>query len=663
MAKLSIKRIEIVALLKDRKKIVERLQRRGNIEFTDFQDEALVKMNTASYVAQFDKFINLAIEAKDILNEYSPTKKSILSSLNGRREIEKSQFGEYAQKRDDYLKYCYNLIDFKKVITENRAAIIRTQTLMDALKIWLNLDISMQNRGTKYTHCFIGIIPKQRTSEDILLEIAKVNPKLDMIHVEVVSSFKEQTCVAIICHNVVAVETNEVLRQMGFVSPADLTKHEPSVKMQQYENDLVKYNREIDESIKQIKSYADKIDDIEFLIDYSTMRKDKYLALTKIGLTKNTFIISGYIPEKYAQKIIEEFESRFTVAISIKEPEDSEDVPILLQNGEFSSPVEGITEMYALPTKRDVDPTSFMAFFYYLFFGMMLSDAGYGVLMVVITAIMLKKFNIEGPMKKTLKMFFYCGISTVFWGTLFGSWFGDIVPIVSKQFFHMDAPSLALWFEPIKDPMKLLLFSFLLGIIHLFVGLAINFKITWDEGKKSDAICDTIPTYLLVLGAAPLAAGILIPVPDMVSTIGKYMALIGVVLIVLTSGRSSKNIIARLGLGIYGLYNVASGYLSDILSYSRLLALGLATGSIAGVINLMGTMPSNLFVKAILLTVVFIVGHPLNMAINLLGAYVHTNRLQFVEFFSKFYEGGGRAFNPLKVNSKYIKFKENVNNG
>ena len=144
--------------------------------------------------------------------------------------------------------------------------------------------------------------------------------------------------------------------------------------------------------------------------------------------------------------------------------------------------------------------------------------------------------------------------------------------------------------------------------------------------------------------------------------IAKYVAIAGVVLIVLTNSRSSKNIVARLGGGLYGLYNIASGYLSDILSYSRLLALGLATGSIASVVNMMGAMVQNPVAKAIMLAVVFVVGHALNMAINVLGAYVHTNRLQFVELFSKFYEGGGRAFEPLKFNTKFFKFKEENDN-
>jgi len=663
MAKLSMKRIEIVALLSDRKKLVERLQRRGIVELVDFQSEELVKMNTTATISQLEKSINIATSAKSVLNEYAPAKKSLASSLNGRRELIVDDFGGYVKQSHEFLKYCYDLVSFQKTIIDDLATISRVQTLMDSLKMWVSLDVPMQYRGTKNSRCFIGIIPKQHTSDEILAQINVVNPELEMLEVEVISSFKEQTCIKVICHNDIATATNEALREIGFVLPSDPTKHNPSVRMGRFEKEVARCKAEIDVCTKKIKDLADKNDDIEFVIDYFSMRKEKYVALSKIGATKNTFIITGFIPQKFAKKCVDELEGRFSVAINISDPESDDDVPILLENGGFASPVEPITEMYALPNKRDVDPSPIMAFFYYLFFGMMLSDAGYGIIMVIGSAFILKKFSVEGSMRKTFKMFLYCGISTVFWGAMFGSWFGDIVQIVSKQFFGKTAPSLALWFEPLSDPMKLLLFSFALGIVHLFVGLAVNFKILWSEGKKLDAIFDVIPLYLMVLGAAPLAAGVLTTVPAIFNQVGKYMALTGVILIVLTSSRSSKNILARFGGGLYALYNAASGYLSDVLSYSRLLALGLATGSIAGVVNLMGSMPTNLIAKGIMLTVAFVVGHTLNMGINLLGAYVHTNRLQFVELFSKFYEGGGKAFNPLKVNTKYIKFKENVNNG
>ena len=311
-----------------------------------------------------------------------------------------------------------------------------------------------------------------------------------------------------------------------------------------------------------------------------------------------------------------------------------------------------------MPAKKDIDPTPVMAVFYYLFFGLMLSDAGYGCLMVLVSALALKKFPLEGNMRKTMKMFLYSGVSTIFWGALFGTWFGDIVPVICKNFLHRPAPRMAIWFDPVSDPMKLLLFSLGLGILHLFLGLGVHFYQLWTAGKRWDAFCDTAPIYLLVLGAAPVGAGMLTEVPAILNTIGMYVMLVGVILIILTASRTSKNIFARLGGGLYGLYNAASGYLSDVLSYSRLLALGLATGVIGQVVNLLGTIPENPIVKGILLFFVFIVGHTLNMAINMLGAYVHTNRLQYVELFSKFYEGGGRAFKPFAVHTKYVKFKE-----
>ena len=392
------------------------------------------------------------------------------------------------------------------------------------------------------------------------------------------------------------------------------------------------------------------------------MRKDKYEVLNSLGFTDNTFVLTGYIPEKYVSSIQKEIEKKFTVSISITDPAEDEDVPVLLENGSFSAPVEGITKMYAMPGKKDVDPTPVMSFFYYLLFGMMLSDAGYGLLMVIGTTIALKKFKLESTMQKTLRMFRNCGISTVFWGAMFGSWFGDIIQVVAREFFKKEIVSTALWFQPLDDPIKLLLFSFGIGILHLFLGVAVSGKMAWDEGRKLDAFMDTIPIYLLITGVAPLAASILTSVPSVLKNIGKYLLIAGLVLLILTQGRSSRSIFGKFFGGLYAVYNVATGWLGDILSYSRLLALGLATGCIASVINLIGVMPQSTAVKAIVLTVVFIVGHTANLAINLLGAYVHTDRLQFVELFSKFYTGGGREFSPLAVNTKYIKFKEeNIN--
>ncbi len=616
----------------------------------------LSHMQTADSVSKFEGDVNTAEEALKILLRYAPPeKKSPLASfISDKREISAEEYGRLAEKETLYLGYCLELVSLNKKIGESEAAVARTELALDALKPWLTLDVPMRFSGTAQAKCFIGTLPGRWTREEILEDI---DPQLELFDAGIVSIYKEQTCVSVLCHKDVESEVYQALRDINFVQLTNSLEETPALAAGRLKGELIRYKEEIENTIAAIKSYADRRGDIEFFIDYLTVRRDKYAALGNVGVTKNAFIITGYIPEKFANKCVAEIANDFGAAVSLSELDSSEEAPILLENNRFSSPMEPIAAMFSLPSARDVDPSPVMAFFYYLLFGMMLSDAGYGVIMTIVSAIALKKTNLKESLRKTFRMFFYCGISTIFWGALFGSWFGDIVQVVAKQFFNYNISSTALWFDPITDPVTLLLLSFLLGIAHLLLGQCTKFYMLWRDGKKIDAILDVVPTCLLMIGSIPLGGSVLTEISPIFMTVGSYTALTGVALIVLTASRSSKNIFARLGGGLYSLYNTAAGCLGDVLSYSRLLALGLATGSIGGVINMMGSVPENPVVKAIVLTVVFVVAHPLNMAVNLLGAYVHTNRLQFVELFSKFYEGGGRAFAPLKVNTQYIQIK------
>lgn len=649
-----MQKIEIIALSSDSKRIMERLQRRGVVELCNLSDENLVKVNTAYFVSLFDKDRTRMEQALETVNHYSPEKVGLLDGIiKGRRLVERHDFGKKASEFEGVRNSADKVLECQKSISDLNNEIARLNLNIDVLKSWLSLDIATGFTGTETTDAFIGVIPEVITAEQLSEQLP------DGAHAEIVATTKQQTDIAVIVLKEQKEECQKALGNMGFSAIADMSEEKPAEKTAKLKEKIKECEKEIENKRAEIVSLAKNRRDFEFMIDYLTARQEKYDEISKLAMTEQTVVISGYIPEKYVAPLTKEFESKFTVAISTENPDEEDDVPVLLENGGFSAPVEGITEMYALPNKHDLDPTPIMSFFYYFFFGMMLSDAGYGVLMVIGTAIALKKFNLEEKMRKTLKMFFYCGISTVIWGALFGSWFGDIVQVVAREFFGKTIVSTAIWFQPLDNPVKLLLFSFGFGICHLFLGLAAHFYNLWQQGKKWDAIFEVIPVYITVLGVAPLGAGVLISgVPAILSKIGGYMAIVGVVLLILTGDRTSKNFIARIFGGLYGLYNMATGYLGDILSYSRLLALGLATGSIASVINLIGSMPSNLVLKAILLTVVFIGGHLLNLAINLLGAYVHTDRLQFVELFSKFYEGGGRAFEPFSVKTKYIKLKE-----
>lgn len=652
MAKLTMKKIELAAPLTDSKKIIELLQRRGVVELCSNNDEELERTSVTAVTGEFEKFRSNAVQALEVLELYAPEKQGIAEMLGGRTEVEKHAFGREAMQLEKIMNTAGEINRCSRIIAESQAEAAQLDVTCDTLKPWQSLDVPMNFHGTSATRAFIGTFPLQLTAE----EIEEMLPK--GCAVEIVSASKEQTNVFILCAKEAASEAEDVLRKNAFVTVTGADGKTPAETIRECMEKREELYKKAAAAEETIVSLAESRKELRFAVDYLTMRKDKYEALNSLGFTGSTFILTGYIPEKYTEPLKKEIESKYTAVINFTDPGEDEDVPVLLENSRFSAPVEGITKMYAMPSKGDVDPTPVMSFFYYLLFGMMLSDAGYGLVMVIGTVIALRKLKLEENMRKTLTMFRNCGISTVIWGALFGSWFGDIVQVVGREFFNKEVGSIALWFEPISDPIKLLLFSFGIGILHLFLGVGVAAKMSWDQGKKLDAVLDSLPIYLLITGVAPLGASVLADVPAPLMNAGKYLALAGLALLLVTAGRTSKSIPGKIFGGLYALYNTATGWLSDILSYSRLLALGLATGSIAGVVNLIGTMPENKVIKLILLIIVFIGGHTANLAINLLGAYVHTDRLQFVELFSKFYTGGGREFDPLTVKTQYIKFKE-----
>ena len=440
----------------------------------------------------------------------------------------------------------------------------------------------------------------------------------------------------------------------------------PTAQIEAYEKERAAAIEKIDSTKEKIASFADKRDDIRFISDYFRMRAAKYEVLGTLEQTKRIFIIEGYVPARYADALENELTNKYEVAVEMYDPEPSEDVPVLLKNGPFAEPMEGVIESYSMPGKGELDPTTPVACFYYILFGMMLSDFAYGAVMSIATFVLIKKLkNMERPMRKTLTMFFYCGLGTMLSGILFGSYFGDAPTVIAKTFFGktLEIPKVI---DPLTQPMKMLVLCFAIGIIHLFAGLVINLYTALKQKRYVDAISDSVLWMLLVAGlilfglTTDMVTGMfaLNKISPAAGNVGKVMAVIGAIGIILMDGRESRNWFKRTLKGLYGLYNV-TGYLSDLLSYSRLLALGLATSVISSVFNQMGSMVAGTpVVGVIFFILIFLVGHVLNLAINALGAYVHANRLQYVEFFGKFYNGGGRKFTPFAPNTKYLRFKE-----
>lgn len=671
MAVVPMKKVLICGLKKDRKGTLELLQRQGVLEISNVlqEDDMFQKMDVTSSKTVFERNAAIAEQAIMVLSKYAPEDKGMLSSFAGRELLSVEEYEANAVNHDETMKKAYRLQDLAKQIGEHSAMIPKLEQQMEVLAPWKSFDLPLDFKGTKKSVAFIGSIQEEISLEQITERLGEFAPQADTIDVNIVSASKEQTCLFIVCAKKDAEAVEDGLKKLNFVKPP-LSSQVPAKRQQQLEEELSKVRAEIAGAEKAIADMAPDREALKFVMDYYTMRAEKYGVLNGLVQSKRVFLITGYVSVETALRLEKLLQEKYEVVVEFSEPEEKDDVPVILHNNKFAEPVEGVIESYSLPGKGEIDPSMVVATFYYVLFGLMLSDAAYGLIMVAGTAYCLTKFkNMEDGMKKFMKMFMYCGISTAFWGFMFGSFFGDAVNVIATTFFNRPDIRLApIWFEPVSLPMKMLVFAFVLGIIHLFTGLGIKFYSCVRSGNLADGIYDAIFWYMLVGGGIVYLLtmsmftdmlGLTFTLPPIAGTVAAVLAVIGLIGIVLTSGRESKSWFKRILKGLYGAYGITS-YLSDILSYSRLLALGLATSVISTVFNKMGSMVGGNIAGAIVFILVFLIGHSLNLAINALGAYVHTNRLHYVEFFGKFYEGGGRKFEPFAIHTKYYKVKEDI---
>ncbi len=591
MAVLQMQRISICALKHDRKAILEKLQSMGMIEMHQVaQDEAgFEKMDTQSAKSSFEKRVQITENALDVLNQYTPEKKSMFASLEGNELIDKKTMEAAAAKQEAVMEVAGLLIADHKKIAEAQAEIVKRNTQIEALTPWMSLEVAMNYPGTKKTAMLLGTMAAETTLEMIYGKLAEDHPEIEAVDISVISQDKDAVYLSVFCMKDQAADVENTLRTAGFSRPVVSTEQIPAKQKEELEEQIRQIEQTIADIRGEIISYAEDREELKIIGDYYRMRAEKYEVLGTLPQSRRTFIISGYAAKEAIPAIQKGIGDAYDCVIDVEELKEDEEPPVILKNNGFSESVEGVLESYGLPHKGEIDPTAIMSFFYVFFFGMMLSDAAYGAIIAIVCLIVLKKFpRMSAGMRKSMKMFMYCGISTI-----------------------------VLWY------------IFLIGLILMLL--------------PSEIFASIAQTKIVF--------------PAALVTLSKALAIIGALGLLLMSGRSSKNPALRLALGAYDIYNI-TGWLSDVLSYSRLLALGLATGVIASVVNQMGSMLGKSVFGVILFIVVFIVGHAMNLAINLLGAYVHTNRLQFVEFFGKFYEGGGKPFEPFHAETKYVDIKE-----
>lgn len=670
MASLAMKRILICGLKSDRKPVLENLQRLGVVEVKNFleEDEVFRKSKMPISAADFEKGIRDAETALEILSEYDGKKEGgMLASFKGRDVIDVATYNNFKNEYQEAVGDVTNILKCYKEISEKKAEILKCSQQIDMLEPWKALDISLDFRGTDRTAAFIGALPGDIDLAHIIAGIAEKTPAA--VDVDIVSKNKEQTCIFAITGKDDEEDVSAALRAMGFSYPSVSSTLPPVEEKQRLEDRMKNLETQIEQDTKEILTYDGKKDEIRLLRDYLCIREEKYSVINGMPQSEHAFVFTGYTPKKYIGKI-EKALAGYDVVIETEDPAEDEDVPVLLKNNGFSESVQGVVEAYALPLKNEIDPTFLISLFYFVLFGFMLADAAIGLLIVIATAVLLAtNKNMETGLKRNVKLFLFGGISAIFWGVMFGSYFGDMIPVITREFFGKEITIQPLWLDMQAHPMTVLALALGFGLLHIFTGMGVAAYQFARQKDYAALFFDVITWYVLLVGlilkalAMPMIMNILFDgrdpiVPANIGNIGLYVAGVAAIVEILFAGRSSKNIFKRLVKGAYAVYGVTS-YLSDVLSYSRLLALGLATGVISSVANMIGMMFGNGVVKVIIYIIVFVIINFINIGINTLGAYVHTNRLQYVEFFSRFYEGGSRPFQPYSIKTKFYKFKEN----
>lgn len=393
--------------------------------------------------------------------------------------------------------------------------------------------------------------------------------------------------------------------------------------------------------------------------DVLQVRDDKAAAKTELTETDYTFAFRCWVPTERTGEISELLKERFGAAVDHRPAAKDESFPIQLKNGPFSKSFEIVLTMYGAPGSDEADPTPVMAPFYMIIFGMMLSDVGYGLLLLIGCLLMLFKFKVKGNLYQMCRMLTLSAVSSIIWGFVFGGFFGDLITVLSDGTAHFPV----LWFDPMESPMKLLVFSMLFGVIHLFFGMGMHIYNEKLRGDLIGGLLDIVPWYAIITGGLLYIVGSMNPLNLAAGTAsglgeaGKWMAIVGAATLLLFAGRGIKNPIKRLVKGLGALYDVTS-YFSDILSYSRILALVLATSVIAKVVNELGSSLGGGVIGSLIFILIGIIGHGLNLALSGLSAYVHASRLQYVEMFGKFFGGNGRYWKPLKRNTRYVEISE-----
>lgn len=641
---------------------LEGLQKYGPGEGTDMSPEAQRALDKAlDELAFCIKYLGKYVKEKKGLVETFVTLKADISPEDYAYAVTQFDYkGIFKQCSKDEASL-NELVNETSRLKEKRAL----------LEGWVDLDCPVQDLSdTEKVRVFPFSLPKKNL-ESLTAQLKGDRPAREaeddgdfeppIAHVEIVSEDSRNVRMIVMClkgHG--ELKIIEILGECGaervaFGNVAGQVKEE----IRRIDDRLLRIPEEEQEIQKRAQSYLSERIKLMALYDHLYERRRRMEAQEYLGNTDETSIVQGWAREKDVARVkrgLADLASEIEVLVEDPLPEDT--VPVVLENPWFLKPFEVVTLLYGNPKYDEIDPTPFLAPFFFIFFGLALSDAGYGILLMLISAWMVEKTDIPEGGKNLFKLLFIGGISTVIFGALMGGWFGNTLDILPPALggFSAFLKRFAI-LDPLGNPISVLGISLALGVLQIWVGIALKLASRVKQGETVDAVMDEgswlffIPAVVIMAFSSSRSLGPITP------AVGKWLAIIGALYVMVAAGRHQKIILLKPFSAILGLYGSIS-YVGDVLSYARLLALGLATGVIAIVLNQIAALALEIPIVGVIGAVVIMVGgHIFNLLVNTLGSFVHAGRLQFVEFFTKFFEGGGRTFRPFRREPHYTTVK------
>lgn len=649
MAILKMKKLRLMAVRSRKDELLRELIRHGCVEFSELEDQIQgsdvesILSRESSDVATLKSQLTSLNHAIALLDTYAPKKGKLLSA---KPELEDLAFLDDTGL-SGALKFAGAIEGYDARIKRISAEESRQRGIIDSLQPWLELDLPLNTEGTERCGVLMGTIPVKMELADVQAALSQVDEESELFQV---NEDKRDRYVLLVAMKETIPAMQECLRSFGFTASAlGSMKGTARECLSAAEEALKELASEKEACAQSIVAEAVRRDELKLAADRVSTKIALAEADEKLYGTASTVVMEGWIPEEKEQELIKVFDD-FGCAYETLTPTEEEypEVPVKLKNNKVTNGLNMVTEMYSLPAYGSLDPNPLMAPFFILFYGLMMADMGYGLLMVIAALVAMKKIKPRKGSLSFCQLLLWGGISTFVCGALTGGFFGDalvkIGQILGKPSGWGELPAL---FSPMTDSMMVLIGAMALGLVHLNTGMVINFVKKTKRGQLADAIWEEGALWVTLVGIIlyVLKIGNVAGVP--------VVLVIGLVMVFYGGSRSAKGLGKLLSI-FTTLYNTATGWFGDILSYSRIMALMLAGSVIATVFNTIGAIANSFW----LFIPVFLIGHTLNFALNLLGCYVHDLRLQCLEYFGKFYEDGGRPFKPLEVTTKYYNVAE-----